>query len=94
MRAGGPCPAPTGCHVGFRELSLLRQDIMNIHSLGTSLLQNPSSYCSLHEQPVSRETVVGAGIATLFGKPVDREDSGPVSQRTIFSELEFRPFLY
>ena len=39
VRTGGPCPALIGCHVGFREISLLGQDIMNIHSLGTSLLQ-------------------------------------------------------
>ena len=34
--------------------------------------------------------MLGQGIATLFGKPADREDAGPVSQRIIFSELEFR----
>ena len=41
-----------------------------------------------------RDELLGQGIATLFRKPADREDGGLVSQRTVFSELEFRFLLY
>ena len=37
---------------------------------------------------------LGQGIATLFGKPEDPEDGGPVSQRTILPELIFSLLLY
>ena len=36
-----------------------------------------------------RNKVLGQGTATLLGKPVDQEDGGLVSQRTIKTELEF-----
>ena len=41
-----------------------------------------------------RDGLLGQRIVTLFRKPVDQEDGGLVSQRTIFPELEFRLILY
>ena len=42
----------------------------------------------------SRDELLGRGIATLFGKPADREDVGLQSQRIILPKLEFRLLLY
>ena len=42
----------------------------------------------------SRDKLLGQGIATLFGKPADREDGGLVPHRTTLPELEFRLLLY
>ena len=42
----------------------------------------------------SRDDLLGQGIKALFRKPADWEDGGPVSQRTIFPELDFRFLLY
>ena len=41
-----------------------------------------------------REELFGQEIVTLFRKPADREDGGPVSPRTIPPKLEFRLLLY
>lgn len=41
-----------------------------------------------------RDKVLGQGIRTLFAKPADREDSGLLSQRTVFPELQLRLLLY
>ena len=41
-----------------------------------------------------RDEALGQGVATLFGKPVDREGGRLVSQRTIFPESEFRLFFF
>ena len=58
VRAGGPRPAPTGCHVGFNEsVSWARKSRTYIH------LECPryqvSLYCSPHKQPINRETSWG-----------------------------------
>ena len=42
----------------------------------------------------SRDKLLGQGIVTLFGKPADGEDSGLLSQRTVFPELQLRLLLY
>ena len=42
----------------------------------------------------SRDKMLEQGIVTLFRKPDDWEDGGLVSQRTIFSHLEFNLLLY
>lgn len=57
------------------------------------LLLSTSLYCSPHNRPTSREELLGQGLVTLFGKPVDQEDGGLVSQWTIFPESEFRLLL-
>ena len=41
-----------------------------------------------------RDELLGQGIATLFGKPADGEDSELVSQRTSLLKSEFRFLLY
>ena len=41
-----------------------------------------------------RGEMLGQGIETLFSNPADWEDGRLVSQRTIFSKLEFRLLLW
>ena len=42
----------------------------------------------------SRDELSGQGIETLFRKPANGEDGGPVPQRNILPELEFGFLLY
>ena len=41
-----------------------------------------------------KDRLLGPRIVILFRKPAGQEDGGLLSQRTIFSELEFRLLLY
>ena len=41
-----------------------------------------------------REKLLGQETLTLFRKPADWEDGGPVSWRTVLTNLEFRLLLY
>ena len=53
-----------------------------------------SLYCSPLNTNKWRDRLLGPRIVILFRKPADQEDGGLLSQRTIFSELEFRLLLY
>lgn len=54
-----------------------------------SLSPCPTLYCLPHNrESKSTVEVLGQGIATLFGKPVDQENGGLVSQRTTTPKLE------
>ena len=70
--------------------------IKGIYEKTTANLSAKSKLVLLTERQAnkSRDEVLGQGIATLFGKPVDCEDGGLVYQRTVLPESEFRLLLY